>query len=60
MDIKKKIQEANLEAFNRIVAADPVLIDVAPANEIIPGLKDKMILHSGPPVTWEKMCLTRA
>ena len=55
MDIKQKIQEANQEAFNRIVAADPVLIDVAPAHEIIPGLKDKMILHSGPPVTWKKM-----
>jgi hypothetical protein len=55
MDIKQKIQEANQEAFNRIVAADPVLIDVAPAHEIIPGLKDKMILHSGPPVAWKKM-----
>ncbi len=55
MDIKQKIQETNQEAFNRIVAATPVLIDVAPAHEIIPGLKDKMILHSGPPVTWKKM-----
>jgi hypothetical protein len=36
-------------------AADPVLIDVAPAGEVIPGLKDKMILHAGPPVDWLHM-----
>ncbi len=54
-DIKAKIEGANAEAVNRINAADPILVDIAPAGEVIPGLKDKMILHSGPPVNWEKM-----
>ncbi len=53
--IKKRIEEANAEAFRRIVAADPVLVDIAPAGEVIPGLKDKMILHSGPPIDWRHM-----
>jgi hypothetical protein len=56
MSLKERITAANEEAFRRIVAADPVLVDVAPAGEVIPGLKDRMILHSGPPVTWDRMC----
>lgn len=55
-DLKAKIQAANEEAVKRMNAGDPVLVDIAPAREVIPGLRDKMILHSGPPITWEKMC----
>jgi hypothetical protein len=55
-DIKQKIETANAEAVKRIHEADPVLVDVAPAGEVIPGLKERMILHSGPPIDWEKMC----
>jgi hypothetical protein len=55
-DLKAKIQAANEQAVQRMNAGDPVLVDVAPAREVIPGLRDKMILHSGPPITWEKMC----
>jgi hypothetical protein len=54
-DIKQKIEEANAEALRRMTAADPVLVDVAPAGDVIPGLKDKMILHAGPPVDWQHM-----
>ena len=53
---KERINSANAEAFRRIVGADPVLIDVAPASEVISGLRDRMILHSGPPITWDRMC----
>ncbi len=55
-DIKQKIEAANAEVVKRINEADPVLVDIAPAGEVIPGLNDRMILHSGPPVDWEKMC----
>jgi hypothetical protein len=55
-DIKQKIEAANAEAVKRINDADPVLIDIAPAGEVIPGLTDRMILHSGPPVDWQRMC----
>ncbi len=55
-DIKQKIETANAEFLNRLASGDPVLIDVAPAGEVVPGLRDRMILHSGPPVDWEHMC----
>jgi hypothetical protein len=55
-DIKQKIEAANAEVVKRINEAAPVLVDIAPAGEVIPGLNDRMILHSGPPVDWEKMC----
>ncbi len=56
MDIKQKIEQANEEAFRRLCAGDPVLVDVAPAGEVLPGLKGKWITHSGPPIEWKRMC----
>jgi len=55
-EIKHEIEAANAEAVYRMMAADPVLVDVAPAGEVIPGLKDRVVLHSGPPVDWQHMC----
>jgi hypothetical protein len=26
------------------------------ARDVIPGYHDKLFLHAGPPVTWERMC----
>jgi len=54
--MKAKIEEANQEAVSRIQRARPTLIDVSIAGEAIPGMKRNMILHAGPPVTWERMC----
>src|SRR6185369_13452265 len=56
MDIKQKIEKANEEAFHRLTAGEPVLVDIAPACEVIPGMKDKMVIHSGPPIEWQRMC----
>ena len=56
MRLKERIEAANEQALSRIVAADPVLVDVAPAGEVIPGMRDRLILHAGPPVTWDLMC----
>ncbi|MEW6718460.1 MAG: DUF1116 domain-containing protein [Chloroflexota bacterium] len=56
MDIKQKIEKANEKAVNRMIQGEPVLVDIAPAGEVIPGLEDKMILHAGPPIEWERMC----
>ena len=52
----KLIEEANRTALDRIFSAEPVLIDVIPAHEAIPQLKEMMILHAGPPISWERMC----
>ncbi len=47
---------ANREVLRRLLAADPVLVDVKPAFEAIPAIGERMILHAGPPVEWERMC----
>jgi hypothetical protein len=52
----QRIDDANREAMERILSADPILVDVIPAAEAIPSLRDYMILHAGPPVDWDQMC----
>ena len=55
ISIKEKIEAANAEAFNRINAAEPVLVDIVPAGDVVPGLEDRMVLHAGSPVDWKHM-----
>lgn len=51
------IDAANQQAVSRMLAADPVLIDVKPAIDLIPALAEgQKILHAGPPVEWQSMC----
>jgi len=50
------IDQANAEVCQRIKTGRPVLVGMGIAREVIPGMHDKMILHAGPPVTWERMC----
>ncbi|HUX19898.1 MAG TPA: DUF1116 domain-containing protein, partial [Spirochaetia bacterium] len=47
---------ANEEAASRILKGKPTLVDIGVAGEVIPGMKKNMILHAGPPVTWDRMC----
>lgn len=51
----KKIDEANQKTIKIIKEAHPFLVDIEPAISAIPGMHSKLILHSGPPVEWEKM-----
>jgi hypothetical protein len=44
--------EANKIAFQRLVSAEPVLVDVRPALEVIPGMRKHLVLASGPPAPW--------
>jgi hypothetical protein len=50
------IEAANREALRRMEEADPVLVDVRKAAEVIPRLGRHMILHAGPPIAWPEMC----
>ena len=50
------IDEANAEAVRRIMAGRPEIVGLGRARDVIPGLADNMILHAGPPITWERMC----
>jgi hypothetical protein len=49
------IENANQEALSKLLNARPVLIDMGIAKDVIPGLKEKMFLHAGPPIKWENM-----
>ena len=52
----KSIEDANREAVQRMLAADPVLVDVFRAGDVIEGLEKHVILHAGPPIDWPRMC----
>lgn len=46
------VEAANAEAFDRLNAADPWVVDVAPARDVIPGYADNLVLTSGAPMAW--------
>jgi hypothetical protein len=54
--MKADIEKANQEAASRIVNGRPTLVDIAPAGSVVPGMKKNLILHAGPPITWDRMC----
>jgi len=53
--LKEKIEQANQEAIEKLLKAQPTLIGIGTAEKDIPGMDKKTILHAGPPVKWENM-----
>ena len=68
MDVKKRVAtpndtsgssvdtrrvRANEEAFRRLCISEPVLLDVKPAIEAVPGFTRDTVLTSGPSLSWE-------
>ena len=56
-ELKAKIDEANDKAVHRIIDSQPYLIDILPAGDVIEGLDDYTIIHSGPPIAYEDMVM---
>lgn len=50
------IEKANAEAVKTILSGMPHLIGLERAIDVIPGMKSDMLLHAGPPITWDRMC----
>jgi hypothetical protein len=50
------IDAANTEAVARIMQGRPMLVGMGVADDTIPGFHERLILHAGPPITWERMC----
>ena len=48
------IEQANQTTVARMMAARPILRGVAPAREVIPGMGERLLLHAGPPITWDR------
>ena len=51
-----RINRANGKALGKILAAKPALVGMGIALDVIPGMKRDLILHAGPPITWDRMC----
>jgi hypothetical protein len=49
------ITQANQTAVTRMIEARPVLIGMGRARDVIPNMRDDLLLHAGPPITWERM-----
>ena len=50
-----EFEQANQTAVERMMTARPLLKGVAKARDVIPGMRDRLILHAGPPIEWERM-----
>jgi len=49
------IDRANATAAERMMDSRPILRSVAAAREVIPGMDDDLLLHAGPPISWDRM-----
>ena len=49
------IDQANQTAVENMMNARPILKAVATARDVIPGMKDNLFLHAGPPIEWARM-----
>jgi len=47
-------ESANRVAFGQLSSAEPVLIDVRRALDVVPGMKPNLIITSGAPLRWEE------
>ena len=51
------VDAANERALERLLAAQPRLVDVVEARSALPALAEgRTLLHAGPPVGWDAMC----
>ena len=50
MDINK----ANEETTKKMMEARPVVVGMGKAIDVIPGMHENLLLHAGPPITWER------
>ena len=55
MSAENLISEANQKAVDKMTSGRPVLVDIKPAIDVIPDMKKDLVLHAGPPITWDRM-----
>jgi hypothetical protein len=48
------IEKANDEAVNRMMEARPALVGMGKAIDVVPGMRNDLLMHAGPPITWER------
>ena len=50
------IRSANRECLRRIQESMATLVDIETARDVIPGMGERLVLHAGPPLEWNRMC----
>ncbi len=50
------IETANVRVMDIILRGMPELVGLARAIDVIPRMTPDLILHAGPPITWDRMC----
>jgi hypothetical protein len=48
------IESANLETTTQMMEARPVLVGLGKARDVIPGMREDLLLHAGPPISWQR------
>jgi hypothetical protein len=48
------IEKANFETTQRMMEARPIVVGMGKAIDVIPGMRDNLLLHAGPPITWKR------
>jgi hypothetical protein len=48
------IDKANSEACERMMESRPLVVGMGKALEVIPDMRENLLLHAGPPITWER------
>ncbi len=48
------IDKANAEACERMMESRPLVVGLGKALEVIPDMRENLLLHAGPPITWER------
>jgi hypothetical protein len=49
------IDAVNQSVLERLCEAQPMLVGIALARDVIPGMRPHLVLHAGPPIAWENM-----
>ena len=55
--VRERVEAANQLACKNMIEAEPFLLDVRKALDVVPGMLPNLILHSGPPIEWDRMSL---
>ena len=53
-ELASRRRAANEEALTRLTGSEPLLVGVAPAIEVVPGMTAETILTSGAPMSWQE------
>lgn len=54
VEVASARERANELAVSRMIEADPVLLDMRPAAEVVPGMTPETVLTSGAPMPWSE------